>query len=65
MTKTKKSNKIIIVAAVIALAVIAAVFGIVYFFFGEKPVEGTKAITVTVVDNTGAEKTYQSKTDAE
>ena len=65
MSQTKKSNKVIIIVAVIALAVIAAVFGLVYFLGGEKPVEGTKSITVTVVDNTGAETVYQSKTDAE
>lgn len=61
----QKKKKIIVIVSVIALAVIAAVFGLVYILNKPQPVQGTKAITVTVVDNNGSETVYESRTDAE
>ncbi|MBS7240683.1 MAG: DUF4430 domain-containing protein [Acetatifactor sp.] len=64
MEETKKTNKkaVIGIAAVAALVVILA---IVYVVFRQKPVEGSKAITITVVNKAAEETTYEVKTDAE
>lgn len=59
----KGSKKIIIGIVVLAVAVIA--FLLAYAMFSEKPVEGAKSITVTVVDNNLDEKKYESNTDAQ
>lgn len=55
-----KNKKILI--AVIALVVIAALMVGVYFATREKPVEGQKTITVTVVHKDGSEKLFTCKT---
>ncbi|MGN0131192.1 MAG: DUF4430 domain-containing protein [Lachnospiraceae bacterium] len=63
-TTNKKSNKklIIISAVVIALIVI---FAAMYLIFSPKATAGAKSVTVTVVDDTGAETAYDADTDAE
>ena len=58
-----KNKKIWI--AVIALVAVAAVMLGVYFATREKPVEGGKEITVTVVHKDGSEKVYTCHTDEE
>lgn len=60
----KGSNKKTIIAAVVLIVVVVAI-AIVYGVFGPKATSGSKAITVTVVDNNGEETVYEHKTDAE
>ena len=57
-----KNNKILKLVAVIALI---AAMAFAFVTFSEKPVEGTKAITIEVVDNNQQSKTYSVKTNAE
>lgn len=47
------------------LVVIIAVFAIIYGAFSEKPVEGSKAITIEVIGQADESKVYDVKTDAE
>ena len=42
-----------------------AVMALVYVKFSAKPVEGSKNITITVIDSTQKETVYELKTDAE
>lgn len=53
------------VIGIVALVVLVAVMGILYAAFKEKPVEGSKSITIEVVDSNGESTTYELKTDAE
>ena len=64
MAETKKSNKKVIIAVVALLAVIA-VMAAVFFIFREKPVEGSKAITIEVINKAQESTMYELKTDAE
>ena len=57
-----KNNKILKLVAIIALI---AAMAFAFVTFREKPVEGSKAITIEVVDNNQQSKTYSLKTDAE
>lgn len=59
----KKNNKAVIGIAALAAAV--ALLAVVFFVFREKPVEGTKAVTIEVVDNKQKSVVYDVKTDAE
>ncbi len=61
---TQKSNKKVIIGIIALVAVIAALAA-VYFVFRAKPVEGSKAITIEVVNKEKATKSYDVKTDAE
>lgn len=63
-TSSKKSNKKLIIACAV-LATLIAVFAIAFTIFGPKTSQGSKAITLTVIDNTGAETVYETKTDAQ
>ncbi len=47
------------------LVVIIAAFALIYGAFSEKPVEGSKAITIEVINQAGETKEYETKTDAE
>lgn len=60
----KAGNRKLIWAAVL-LALLAVIFAVVYRNNRPAPQEGTKAYTLTVVDDQGAEKSYSGKTDAE
>lgn len=60
----KKSNKKIVLGAAVLVALIA-VFAIIYAVFGAKTVEGSKAITISVVNKAQETTTYELKTDAE
>lgn len=59
----KKKTKII--AALVAVLAVVAVFGLIYRFFGPRAQQGTKSYTVEVVGSDGSSKTYQGRTDAE
>ncbi|MBQ8227385.1 MAG: DUF4430 domain-containing protein [Clostridia bacterium] len=58
-TKTKK-----ILGVCLVVVLIAALAG-AYFMFGEKPVEGSKAVVIEVVNSKGESTEYEVKTDAE
>lgn len=60
----KKSNKKIVLGAVILVALIA-VFAIIYAVFGAKTVEGSKEVTIQVLNSAQETTTYKLKTDAE
>ena len=47
------------------LVVIIAVFALIYGKFSEKPVEGSKAITIEVINSAEESTMYELKTDAE
>lgn len=59
-----KANKKKILGVVVLLVLIAAL-GLVYTAFKEKPVEGTKEVTIEVVSDDGSSVTYEVVTDAE
>lgn len=56
-------NKKIIIAIIAFLLVIAAVVG-AYAVFGPKTTEGSKDVTIEVIDDKGESKKYEIKTDA-
>lgn len=60
-----KQNRKVILGAIIAAVLVIAALAAAYFIFSPKPAQGSKAITVVVVDNNGKEKSYSHKTDAE
>lgn len=62
METGKKGKKIIGLAALI---VVIAIFAVIYVVFREKPVEGSKSITIEVVNQSSESENYQLKTDAE
>lgn len=64
MEKQAKSNKKVIIG-VVALVVVIALLAIVYNVFKAKPVEGSKAITIEVVNKAEESTLYQVNTDAE
>ncbi len=64
MTENKKMNKKVVIG-IAALVAAAALLAVVFFVFREKPMEGSKAITIEVVDNEQKETVYDVKTDAE
>ena len=47
------------------LVVLIAAFALIYGAFSEKPVEGSKEITIEVINQAGESKEYEVKTDAE
>ena len=61
----KKSNKKIIIAVSIVLAILIAGLASVYFFFGPSAQQGSKEIAVEIVFAQGDSKTVEIKTDAE
>lgn len=64
MTEKKKMNKKALLGIGILVVVIAA-FAIIYNTFGAKPVEGSKDITIEVVNKAGESVMYEVNTDAE
>lgn len=64
MTESKKTNKKVVIG-IAALAAAVVLLAAVFFVFREKPVEGSKSITIEVVDNEQKSVTYDVKTDAE
>ena len=59
-----KNQTKIIISVVAVLAVIAILAG-VYFALAPKAQQGSKSVTVEVVDDKGTSKSYETKTDAE
>lgn len=64
MRETKKAKKKVIIG-VAALAAVAALMAVVFFVFREKPVEGSKQVTIEVVNQAQESTSYTVKTDAE
>lgn len=64
MENTKKSNKKVVIGVVALIALIAVLAG-VYFKFSAKPVEGSKSITIEVVNKAQESTVYEVQTDAE
>ena len=62
--ENKKMNKKVLLGAGI-LVVLIAVFAIVFALFRAKPVEGSKSITIEVVNKAQESTIYEVKTDAE
>lgn len=60
MTENKKK-----IVSIGVLAAAVALLAVVFLAFRQKPVEGSKAITIEVVDNEQKNITYDVKTDAE
>lgn len=58
----EKTKKILGVCIVVVL--IASLAG-AYFLFSEKPVEGSKAVVIEVIDSNGEATQYEIKTDAQ
>ncbi|MDE5748470.1 MAG: DUF4430 domain-containing protein [Acetatifactor sp.] len=64
MTETKKTNKKLIVGVAV-LALLIALFAVMFFLFRPKAVQGAKSITIEVVDNNADSTMYDVHTDAE
>lgn len=64
MAESKKSNKKVILAVAI-LAVVFVAMAAVFFILRPKTAEGSKAITIEVVNSARESKVYEVKTDAE
>lgn len=64
MTEKKQINKKAILG-VAFIVILIAVMGIFYGVFREKPVEGSKAITIEVVNKVKESTIYELKTDAQ
>lgn len=64
MAEKKQMNKKVLLG-VLAVVILVAVMGILYSVFREKPVEGSKAITIEVVNKEEESKVYEVHTDAE
>lgn len=63
MSETGNRKKLAIAAAVVVAA--AVIFGVIYLCFAPKAAEGSKRLTIEVVDDTGASKVFTVHTDAE
>lgn len=62
--ETKKTNKKLIVG-IAALVAVIAILAAIFVIFREKPVEGSKSITIEVVKKSSESQNYELKTDAE
>lgn len=62
---TKKNSKKGLVIGAVILVVLVAVMALAVLFFGEKPVSGSKEITIEVVGKEQESVVYELKTDAE
>lgn len=62
--ENKKMNKKLLLGAGILVALIA-VFAIIFTLFSAKPAEGSKSITIEVVNKAQESVIYEVKTDAE
>ena len=61
--KTRMSMKKLLAAAILLL--LAAALALTYFTFREKPVAGSKSITISVVNSESKTTEYSLKTDAQ
>ena len=62
--ENKSGNKKLIIG-LIALVVVIGAFAIIYNVFRAKPTEGSKSITINVVNSREETTSYSVKTDAE
>lgn len=62
--ENKSSNKKLIIG-LIALVVLIGAFAVIYNVFRPKPVEGSKSITINVVNSEEKTTSYSVKTDAQ
>lgn len=53
------------IVGIVLLAALVAILGLVYNAFKEKPVAGSKTITIEVISQDGSSTTYEVQTDAE
>lgn len=65
MTETNKKMNKKLIGGFAALVAVIAVFVVLFVVFREKPVVGSKAISIEVVDKTQTSVVYEVKTDAE
>ena len=63
--KSADKSKKTLIAGLAALVVLISVLAVIFIKFREKPVEGSKSITIEVGDKEGESKAYELKTDAE
>lgn len=63
MSETGNRKKLAIAAAVVVAA--AVIFGVIYLCFAPKAAEGSKTLTIEVVDDAGASEVFTVHTDAE
>lgn len=64
MEKTDNKSKIWIIVGVVVLIAALAAFAVIYFVFRDKPVEGSKSITIQVVNDVNEITTYELRTNA-
>ena len=64
MKETKKFNWKVLIGGIVMAAIVAGMI-LVYAMFRPKAVEGSKEITIEVVNNKQESVTYELKTDAE
>lgn len=62
--KNQTNNKKVLLG-VIALAAVIVILAVIYNIFREKPVEGSKSITIEVVNQEEEKTAYQLRTDVE
>lgn len=60
----QKKGKGKLIVGICVLAVLVGLFLIMWSAFKAKPVEGTKSVSLSVVDDNGESITYDTKTDA-
>lgn len=60
----QKKGKGKLIVGICVLAVLLGLFLIMWSAFKAKPVEGTKSVSLSVVDDNGESITYDTKTDA-
>lgn len=65
MNETKKTFNKKTLLGVVALIVVIGLMAVAYAMFGPKAVEGSKEITIEVIDDEGKSTLYEVKTDAE
>jgi len=62
---TKGPKKGLIIGAIVAFVAVIALMAVLYQNFSAKPAEGSKEITIEVVDHEKKSTVYELKTDAE
>lgn len=65
MVKENKKGKKGYLIGGLVLVILVILFGFLYSTFGAKPVEGSKEISIEVVNKEGVSTNYEVKTDAE
>ncbi len=63
--QTKKQSNLKLIIGAVVLVVLIAAFALIYVLFGAKTVEGSKHVSITVVNKAKEAVTYELDTDAE